>query len=173
MYYLPNADGLSLLDGDKQISLVAVFFKTILQQIQSLADLLDKHQTLGENFLGWDIGMVQTAYANGASTNFLKSKGLTCTMAANGVKNSHPIALTFDVGIYCESNGHGTFHVSHRKIEILQRIISTEKKGQWFEEDESNENVVKFMRLVKILHSYIQTQNSSMGDAMTNFMCFE
>ena len=167
MYYLPNADGLSLLDGDKQISLVAVFFKTILQQIQSLADLLDKDQTLGENFLCWEIGMVQTAYANGASTNFLKSKGLTCTMAANGVKNSHPIALTFDVGIYCESNGHGTFHVSHHKIEILQSILATKKK------EESNENVVKFMRLVEILHSYIQTQNSSMGDAMTNFMCFE
>ena len=167
MYYLPNADGLSLLDGDKQISLVAVFFKTILQSIQSLADLLEKDQTLGENFLGWEIGMVQTAYANGASTNFLKSQGLTCTMAANGVKNSHPIALTFDVGIYCESNGHGTFHVSHHKIEILQSIIAIKKK------EESNENVVKFMRLVEILHSYIQTQNSSMGDAMTNFMCFE
>jgi len=68
--------------------------------------------------------MVQTAYANGASTNFLKSKGLTCIMAANGVKNSHPIAQTFDVGIYCESNGHGTFHVNHHKIEVLESIIT-------------------------------------------------
>ena len=57
-------------------------------------------------------------------------------MAANGVKNSHPIAQTFDVGIYCESNGHGTFHVNHHKIEILETIIGQKK------ENETNDNLI-------------------------------
>ena len=73
--------------------------------------------------------MVQTAYANGASTNYLKSKGLTCELAATGVKNLHPAAINYDIGIYCESNGHGTFHVNHDKLHVLTGILSL-KEGQ-------------------------------------------
>ena len=37
-----------------------------------------------------------------------------------GVKNLHPIAHEYNVGIYAESNGHGTFLVSEKKVEILK-----------------------------------------------------
>lgn len=41
-------------------------------------------------------------------------------MSPNGVKNLHPRAHKYDIGIYCESNGHGTFVVSDEKMEILK-----------------------------------------------------
>lgn len=60
----------------------------------------------------WKIGMVQTPYANGSSSIYLKEKlGLEVFFSPNGVKNLHPNAHKYDVGIYCESNGHGTFLV--------------------------------------------------------------
>jgi len=58
--------------------------------------------------------MVQTAYANGSSTKYLKEiLKLETKFSANGVKNLHPIAHAYDIGIYCESNGHGTFCLTH------------------------------------------------------------
>lgn len=40
-------------------------------------------------------------------------------MSPNGVKNLHPRAHVFDIGIYCESNGHGTFVLKEDKMETL------------------------------------------------------
>lgn len=45
-------------------------------------------------------------------------------MSPNGVKNLHPRAHQYDIGIYCESNGHGTFTVKESKIEILKSLLS-------------------------------------------------
>lgn len=41
-------------------------------------------------------------------------------MSPNGVKNLHPRAHVNDIGIYCESNGHGTFVVSDAKMATLK-----------------------------------------------------
>lgn len=41
-------------------------------------------------------------------------------MSPNGVKNLHPRAHKFDVGIYCESNGHGTFVLRDDKNNTLR-----------------------------------------------------
>jgi phosphomannomutase len=54
-------------------------------------------------------GFVQTYYANTASSNYLKTKfGLNPVYAATGVKHLHEKAAKFDLGVYFESNGHGT-----------------------------------------------------------------
>ena len=45
-----------------------------------------------------------------------------------GVKNLHPIAHKYDIGIYCESNGHGTFMVKESKVKILRELIHTYSK---------------------------------------------
>ena len=55
------------------------------------------------------VGVVQTAYANGASTNFITSKlHIPVVCAATGVKYLHPKAEAMEVGVYFEANGHGT-----------------------------------------------------------------
>ena len=44
-------------------------------------------------------------------------------MSPNGVKNLHPRAHKHDIGIYCESNGHGTFVVSDEKMFTLKSFL--------------------------------------------------
>lgn len=56
-----------------------------------------------------EVGVVQTAYANGSSTNYLNDTLLipvACTKT--GVKHLHHRAKDFDIGVYFEANGHGT-----------------------------------------------------------------
>lgn len=58
------------------------------------------------------VGVVQTAYANGASTRYLTNTlGLRVVMTATGVKHLHKAAEEFDVGIYFEANGAPTLVV--------------------------------------------------------------
>lgn len=55
------------------------------------------------------LGLVQTAYANGASTAYINEKlGVPVACAKTGVKHLHHMALQFDIGVYFEANGHGT-----------------------------------------------------------------
>ena len=70
------------------------------------------------------LGVVQTAYANGSSTEFLCNKMVSITVlhhhyiiilqkipvacVSTGVKHLHHKAKEFDVGVYFEANGHGT-----------------------------------------------------------------
>jgi phosphoacetylglucosamine mutase len=55
-------------------------------------------------------GVVQTAYANGSSTMYLKNVVKTnVVVTKTGVKFVHAAAHHhFDVGVYFEANGHGT-----------------------------------------------------------------
>lgn len=70
------------------------------------------------------LGVVQTAYANGASTAYLRHQleieNVDCV--DTGVKNLHARAIQYDIGIYFEANGHGTIWFSNKaktKIEQL------------------------------------------------------
>lgn len=59
------------------------------------------------------VGVVQTAYANGASSRYIRDTlGLPVPMAKTGVKFVHHAATAYDIGVYFEANGHGTvlFH---------------------------------------------------------------
>ena len=94
--------GSALLDGDRICILLAVLFRELcLKQGLSLD--------------GADIGVVQTAYANGASTHYVAEKlKLATYCTATGVKYLHPVAEERDVGLYFEANGHGTVLLNHR-----------------------------------------------------------
>ncbi|KAG5486224.1 hypothetical protein LSCM1_07344 [Leishmania martiniquensis] len=91
-----------LLDGDR----ISVLYAMLLQK------------WLGEEQMkALDVAVVQTAYANGASSEFLeKQLRLQVYTAATGVKNLHPVARARDVGIYFEANGHGTVLISEKVI---------------------------------------------------------
>lgn len=84
----------TLLDGDR----FAILYAMLL------------HKWIGvEQMKELDVGVVQTAYANGASTEFLDAQlHIPVFIAATGVKNLHPVAHARDIGVYFEANGHGT-----------------------------------------------------------------
>ncbi len=112
-----NAPVARLLDGDKTASLVAA-------HIAGLAAAAG---------LRLRLGVVQTAYANGAAAAFLRTLGPSSSngngdaasasasvepassalcsvdveVVPTGVKHLHAAAERYDVGIYWESNGHG------------------------------------------------------------------
>ena len=96
MYYFVDEDRVfHMLDGDRIATLAAAF----------LADL-GRQSGLSEHLR---IGIVQTAYANGASTEFVeKTLNLPVICTATGVKHLHHAATRFDIGVYFEANGHGT-----------------------------------------------------------------
>jgi len=61
------------------------------------------------DFVPYQVGVVHTAYANSGAIRYIKNTlGITVKCCPTGVKYSHPEALKFDIGIYFESNGHGT-----------------------------------------------------------------
>ena len=69
------------------------------------------------------VGIVQTAYANGASTAYIQEK-LKCEVRVTptGVKHLHAAAEEFDVGIYFEANGHGTVLFSAALVQRLHEV---------------------------------------------------
>jgi phosphoacetylglucosamine mutase len=101
-----------LLDGDKIAGLMCI----LLRQELEAAELTEKYSC----------AVVQTAYANGASTRFLRSINMPIHLAKTGVKYLHHKAEQFDVGVYFEANGHGTVLFSERYMQELDAFQSTE-----------------------------------------------
>ena len=71
------------------------------------------------------VGLVQTAYANGSSTAYLRNDlGMAVELASTGVKHLHEAAAAFDVGIYFEANGHGTVLLAAPLVQRLHEVLS-------------------------------------------------
>ncbi|KAG2426457.1 hypothetical protein HXX76_011688 [Chlamydomonas incerta] len=100
VYFSPgdaSSSGMRLWDGDKVAMLAAVFIRDLMSQLP--AELLE----------GIQVCCVQTAYANGASTAYLTDVlKLPVVCTPTGVKYLHEAAHGADLGVYFESNGHGT-----------------------------------------------------------------
>ena len=107
-----------LLDGDKIAAILSVLLANEL-----------KEAGLASTF---KMGVVQTAYANGASTKFLHDHDIKVVMAKTGVKYLHHKALEFDLGVYFEANGHGTVLMSDA---FLTRL------SQWEKQDVGNDKI--------------------------------
>ena len=105
----------NLLDGDK----IAVLFCVLLQQELMASKLLD----------AYSFSVVQTAYTNGASSDYLKSMGIPVFITKTGVKYLHQKAADFDVGVYFEANGHGTVLFSNRFKSDMKRLHSTDRSN--------------------------------------------
>ncbi|KAM5166952.1 phosphoacetylglucosamine mutase isoform 2-T3 [Callospermophilus lateralis] len=131
-------------DGDKIATLISSFLKELLLEI-------------GENL---NVGVVQTAYANGSSTRYLEEVmkvPVYCTKT--GVKHLHHKAQEFDIGVYFEANGHGTALFSKAvedKINQLARELE-DKKG----------------KAAKILRNIIDLFNQAAGDAIADMLVIE
>lgn len=128
VYFTVLSEGgnkIELVDGDKISSLFAIFIKEQLS-------ILKKGDTKLGNDYPCRIGVVQTAYANGASTDFLKQQGLEVVFTPTGVKFLHEKAAQYDIGIYFEANGHGTILFSELFLSWLEATnneLSSVAKG--------------------------------------------
>jgi phosphoacetylglucosamine mutase len=121
-FYIDDGGKFHMLDGDKIAALIAAFIVELVKTAGLEGQI--------------NVGVVQTAYANGASTkylaevrdrnNFLSSarshthhKRLPVKCVPTGVKHLHHAAEHYDIGVYFEANGHGTVLFSSTSQEKL------------------------------------------------------
>ncbi|PKA60421.1 Phosphoacetylglucosamine mutase [Apostasia shenzhenica] len=152
-----NINSVDLVDGDKILSLFALFIKEQLHMLNSgIKDL--------KNALPASLGIVQTAYANGASTDYLKQLGLEVVFTPTGVKYLHKKAAEYDIGIYFEANGHGTILFSEDFLSKLQ-----EKKNYFAASSAGSDPLKACLRLLAV-SSLI---NQAVGDAISGLLLVE
>lgn len=108
MYFFNDGSCFRLLDGDRLALLLADFMAELMGQAGLSSGPLR-------------LGLVQTAYANGASTEkavqALGEANVVC--AKTGVKHCHHAALSMDAGLYFEANGHGTAIFSDKFVDAV------------------------------------------------------
>ncbi|XP_004511763.1 phosphoacetylglucosamine mutase [Cicer arietinum] len=157
-FYVPpetNAQ-IDLVDGDKILSLFALFIREQLSFLNEKEAIKNYHKAR--------LGIVQTAYANGASTNYLKHLGLEVNFTPTGVKYLHEKAAEFDIGIYFEANGHGTILFSESFIEWLEvrsNELSSGSKGS-----EAEKAALRLLAVSKLI-------NQAVGDALSGVLLVE
>lgn len=89
VFWHKNKNGeFHVFDGDNQLVLWALFLKRQFQ----------------------DVAVISTPYCNGATMEFLKSKGINIILTPTGIKNLANKAKEHSVAVYFENNGHGTAH---------------------------------------------------------------
>ncbi|KAL6942485.1 hypothetical protein ACO0QE_003661 [Hanseniaspora vineae] len=145
-----------LLDGDKISTMLAKFFHDMLTQAKIPQDELR-------------LGVVQTAYANGSSTLYLKnSLKIPASCTKTGVKHLHHEAVSeYDVGVYFEANGHGTVIFSPKVYEVVEaRLESLHKSSTKHEYEQEQEQIIA----LKTLKLFTELINQSVGDAISDML---
>ncbi|KAB2632293.1 phosphoacetylglucosamine mutase-like [Pyrus ussuriensis x Pyrus communis] len=153
-----SSNKIELVDGDKILSLFAIFIK---EQLSILSKEIDVN---GNNDYQCRLGIVQTAYANGASTDYLKQLGLEVTFTPTGVKHLHEKAAEYDIGIYFEANGHGTILFSEhylRWLETRTTVLSDVAKGS-----EQHKAALRLLAVSELI-------NQAVGDALSGVLLVE
>jgi len=150
VYYQATEEGdFDLYDGDK-IACLYTFF--IQKQLAALPEDLTK---------GIRLGCVQTAYANGASSKYIREElKVSAPLTKTGVKHLHHKALEFDIGVYFEANGHGTVLFKPSLITKLKDV-----------QDDFDTDAEK--RAVQNILSLEQLINQATGDAMADLLAVE
>eukprot|EP00512_Aurantiochytrium_limacinum_P003136 CAMPEP_0171502158 /NCGR_PEP_ID=MMETSP0958-20121227/10006_1 /TAXON_ID=87120 /ORGANISM="Aurantiochytrium limacinum, Strain ATCCMYA-1381" /LENGTH=558 /DNA_ID=CAMNT_0012037149 /DNA_START=119 /DNA_END=1795 /DNA_ORIENTATION=- len=148
-YRASDSDALNLFDGDK-IACLYTFF--IQKQMSVLPESLTEYVK---------VGCIQTAYANGASSKYIKETlNVEAPLTKTGVKHLHHKAVEYDVGVYFEANGHGTVLFNPTFIRQLSDALP----------DLSGE---KEIAAVKTLLALEQLINQATGDAMADLLAVE
>ncbi|XP_027911824.1 phosphoacetylglucosamine mutase isoform X2 [Vigna unguiculata] len=151
----PESSGrIDLVDGDKILSLFAIFIREQLSFLNENEGIKNSHQAR--------LGVVQTAYANGASTNYLKQLGLEVNFTPTGVKYLHEKAAEFDIGIYFEANGHGTVLFSESFVGWLEARTKEISSGS----KEGEKAALRLLAVSKLI-------NQAVGDALSGLLLVE
>ncbi|KAF2191440.1 Phosphoacetylglucosamine mutase [Zopfia rhizophila CBS 207.26] len=146
IYYFKDSKNMfHLLDGDRIATLAASFLGDLVRQ-SGLSDSLT-------------LGVVQTAYANGAATNYVvQNLKLKVDCTPTGVKYLHHAAEKMDIGVYFEANGHGTVIFS---IDTLETIAKYEPRSPAQKE------------ALDILRACVDLINQAVGDALSDMLLVE
>lgn len=129
----------TLIDGDRISALAARTLLCLLEEAR-MRDLIN-------------LGVVQTAYANGGSTEYLATQlGIPVVCVSTGVKHLHAAAHKFDIGVYFEANGHGTVLFGE---EALERLRSARHPA-----------ADKILALARLAHPHV-------GDALADMLLVE
>ncbi|XP_017883670.1 phosphoacetylglucosamine mutase [Ceratina calcarata] len=145
-FYLDENNQFHLLDGDRIATLIAAYFKELLQECQ----------------LSFKLGLVQTAYANGGSTDYISNVlKIPVACASTGIKHLHGKALEFDIGIYFEANGHGSVLF---KESVVQTIKHATMNAQL--QASEREAASKLLNIIDVI-------NQTVGDALSDMLLVE
>ncbi|POY76360.1 putative Phosphoacetylglucosamine mutase [Rhodotorula taiwanensis] len=153
VYYYADADGVfHLLDGDKIATLAAGFIMDLVKD----AGLDDKVK----------VGVVQTAYANGASTKYLTEVlGVPVTCVPTGVKHLHHAAESYDIGVYFEANGHGTVLFSPSTLAGIRSSLDSATSSPAADESQ--------LAARTNLRALTELINQTVGDALSDMLLVE
>ncbi|KAJ3189280.1 Phosphoacetylglucosamine Mutase [Gaertneriomyces sp. JEL0708] len=145
VYWYAGEDGrFKLLDGDKIATLAAQLIMTLVRTAK---------------IEGVDVGLVQTAYANGSATNYVKDAlKVPVVFTATGVKHLHHAAEEFDVGVYFEANGHGTVLFSPKTIQAFRAAVGKTEEER---------------KAIEALQALTDLINQSVGDALSDMLMVE
>ncbi|KAJ3091658.1 Phosphoacetylglucosamine Mutase [Quaeritorhiza haematococci] len=143
----------NLLDGDKIATLAAGFIMDLVRQAKAEVTHADGSKA------PLTVGLVQTAYANGSSTAYVKDVlQVPVVFTPTGVKHLHHEAAKFDVGVYFEANGHGTVLFS----KAAQKAFK-DTKGKSGEE----------LKALETLQALADVINQTVGDALSDMLLVE
>ncbi|KPJ03163.1 Phosphoacetylglucosamine mutase [Papilio xuthus] len=143
-YYLDDKEKMHLLDGDRIATLLASYITQLLSACGAQLRL----------------GLVQTAYANGASTQYITQQlKVPVTCVKTGVKHLHHAAQAYDIGVYFEANGHGTVLYSENAKNTIKKI--------------AEEGEVEQRKSAGLLLQYIEMTNETVGDALSDLFLVE
>lgn len=147
-FFIDDEKKFRLLDGDRIATLIAGYLKEKIDQAEIT---LDK-----------ELGLVQTAYANGSSTKYAQEElKVPVAFAKTGVKYVHHRAEQFDIGVYFEANGHGTILFSADAVSKVNKMAKSAEAG--------SDQQKAALELV----STIDLINQSVGDAMSDMLVVE
>ncbi|XP_012173920.1 phosphoacetylglucosamine mutase isoform X2 [Bombus terrestris] len=145
-FYMDEDNKFHLLDGDRIATLIAEYLKELLQ----------------ESHLSFQLGLVQTAYANGSSTDYISNVlQIPVACVSTGIKHLHNKALEFDIGIYFEANGHGTVLFKETTIETIKKAIINPEQS------------ISEKKAASKLLNIINVINQTVGDAFSDMLLVE
>ncbi|PIC34043.1 hypothetical protein B9Z55_013814 [Caenorhabditis nigoni] len=134
-----------LFDGDR----IAVLFAKYLKEQLDIYTASKPRNSL-------KMGIVQTAYANGSSTRFIREHlKIEPIIAPTGVKRLQRNAAAFDIGVYFETNGHGTIVFSKHFDSVVRR------------------NTDSLPTHLQRLHLFSRVINETVGDAFADLLATE
>lgn len=144
-YFVEEGRVFRLLDGDRIATLAASFLGELVEK-SGLADKIK-------------IGVVQTAYANGASSKYIsETLKLKSVFTPTGVKHLHHEAARYDIGVYFEANGHGTILFGSNALRTIYK-----------QEPQSPAQLEN----LEVLRGLTELINQTVGDAISDFLLVE
>ncbi|KAI4460421.1 phosphoacetylglucosamine mutase [Holotrichia oblita] len=145
-YFTDENEKFHLLDGDRIATLIAAYLKELLE----------------ETGIDLNLGLIQTAYANGASTEYITQKlKIPVACVSTGVKHLHHKALEYEIGVYFEANGHGTVVFQKTAKDKLKQAT-----GDSSLTDAQRNAAKRLLNLIDVI-------NETVGDAISDMLLVE